>query len=127
MKHARTHFSVTDLPVGEPTGLDECPLRAAVAVLGGKWTLIVLYALSRRPRGFLELQRLAPGVSHKVLSFTLRKLEAEGLVRRTVLEGKPLRVEYALTAAGETVQPVLDTLCAWGNDWLALGEKSPID
>jgi HxlR-like helix-turn-helix len=61
-----------------------CPLTTALEIIGGKWQLIVLYALAQQPRRFNELQRLAPGVSHKVLAQTVRHLEAEGLVDREV-------------------------------------------
>lgn len=101
----------------------ECPLTTALEIIGGKWQLIVLYALAQQPRRFNELQRLAPGVSHKVLAQTVRHLEAEGLVDREVGAvaglGTAPCVRYFLTQRGETVRPILTAVARWGNAQLA--------
>jgi DNA-binding HxlR family transcriptional regulator len=97
---------------------EPCPLTAAVEIIGGKWSLIVLYALSRRPCRFNELQRLSPGVSHKVLTQTVRALEAHGLVSRDVGDGPLPSVRYSLSAYGETLRPIIDAITAWGNEHL---------
>jgi len=96
----------------------ECPMTAAFLAIGGKWNLICLYWLDTGPRRFNELRRLMPDISHKVLSATLRGLEREGLVRRTVYPEVPPRVEYSLSAYGETVRPVMETVRAWGREHL---------
>ena len=98
---------------------NRCPLTSALDVLGGKWSLIVLYALADRPRWFDELQRLTPGVSHKVLTDTLRRLEAAGLVNREVMPSIPPCVLYSLSAHGETVRPVIEVVRQWGHVQLA--------
>ena len=98
---------------------ESCPLTAALDVIGGKWHLIVLYALAQQPRRFNELQRLAPTVSHKVLTQTVRHLEAQGLVLRTVGNGASPCVEYALSEQGETVRPILAAMVDWGHARLA--------
>ncbi len=92
-----------------------CPLTAALEIIGGKWHLIVLYALAQQPRRFNELQRLAPGVSHKVLTDSVRHLEAEGLVDREVGRGPVPCVRYSLSELGETVRPILAAMVEWGN------------
>lgn len=92
-----------------------CPLTSALEAIGGKWHLIVLYALAERPRRFNELKRLTPGVSHKVLTQTVRHLEAEGLVDRQVASTAMPCVCYSLTARGETVRPILAAMVDWGN------------
>jgi DNA-binding HxlR family transcriptional regulator len=91
-----------------------CPLTTALDVIGGKWHLIVLYALAQQPRRFNELQRLAPGVSHKVLTQTLRHLETHGLIVRAVGTGPSPCVEYSLSERGETVRPILAAIVDWG-------------
>jgi DNA-binding HxlR family transcriptional regulator len=97
-----------------------CPLTAALDVIGGKWHLIVLYALAEQPRRFNELQRLAPAVSHKVLTQTVRHLETQGLVVRTVGTGASPCVEYALSQQGETVRPILAAMVEWGHARLSM-------
>ena len=99
--------------------LKPCPLTTALDVMGGKWRLVVLYALAQQPRRFNELQRLAPGVSHKVLTQTVRHLETHGLVRRRVgTDAKPC-VEYSLSERGQTVRPILTAMADWGHTHLA--------
>ena len=97
---------------------EPCPLTAAVEIIGGKWCLIVLYALSRRPCRFNELQRFTPGVSHKVLTQTVRALEAHGLVSRDVADGPLPCVRYSLSTYGETLRPIIEAITAWGSEHL---------
>jgi DNA-binding HxlR family transcriptional regulator len=92
-----------------------CPLATALDIIGGKWHLVVLYALAQQPRRFNELQRLSPGVSHKVLTQTLRHLESHGLVVRSVgIDASPC-VQYSLSERGQMVRPVLAAMVDWGN------------
>lgn len=99
--------------------LASCPLTAALKIIGGKWHLIVLYALAQRPRRFNELQRLTPGVSHKVLTETVRHLEAHGLIERDVGTGAAPCVVYSLSRSGETVRPILTAMADWGSTRIA--------
>ncbi len=88
----------------------------AVAVLSGKWHPTVLIVLADRgPSGFNELLESVPGISGKVLTETLTALEDVDLVDRTVVSESPLRVEYALTPAGEDLDAVFDVLASWAN------------
>lgn len=101
-----------------------CPLTTALDVIGGKWHLIVLYALAQESRRFNELQRLAPGVSHKVLTETVRHLEAEGLVDREIGTDAVPCVRYSLTERGESVRPILAAMADWGRE--AREHRAPV-
>ncbi len=97
----------------------ECGLDAAVDVVGGKWKPLVLWALSEQPRRFGALRRELPGVSEKVLTQQLRELERDGIVRRTVYDQVPPRVEYSLTELGVSLERALAPLGDWGERHLA--------
>src|SRR5579863_6296962 len=96
----------------------ECPMTAALNAVGGKWSLICLYWLDSGTRRFNELRRLMPDISHKVLTATLRGLENEGLISRTVYAEVPPRVEYRISAHGESVRPIIQYVRAWGHEHL---------
>ncbi len=100
---------------GEPT-TEDCPMRAAMRAIGGKWSLIILYWLDGAPRRFNELQRLVPDISHKVLTEVLRTLEDEGLITRATSVGQ---VEYAISAHGRSLPPLIDAIHDWGQTHLA--------
>jgi DNA-binding HxlR family transcriptional regulator len=101
----------------------KCPMTAALAAIGGKWNLICLYWLDSGTRRFNELRRLMPDISHRVLSATLRNLEQEGLVSRTVYPEVPARVEYSISDHGESVRPIMQAVLAWGHEHLAWKDK----
>ncbi|MDX2194138.1 MAG: helix-turn-helix domain-containing protein [Gemmatimonadales bacterium] len=84
-----------------------------LGLLADKWTIPVIHALARGTRRTGELRRGLAGVSQKVLTQTLRRLEAHGLVERTVHPEVPPRVEYALTALGRSLDEPLARICAW--------------
>jgi DNA-binding HxlR family transcriptional regulator len=86
----------------------------ALYVIGGKWKLRIIVALTTGNKRFNELQRLVEGISAKVLSAELKDLELNGFVRRKVFTGTPVVVEYELTAYAETLNEVLKTLNEWG-------------
>lgn len=94
-----------------PTG---CPMTAALNAIGGKWNMICLYWLDAGSRRFNELRRLMPDISHKVLTATLRNLEQEGLICRTDFSQIPPRVEYRISAYGESVRPLIEMVRVWG-------------
>ena len=100
------------------TPATKCPLTAAINAIGGKWSLICLYWLDSGTRRFNELRRLMPDISHKVLAATLRALENEGLISRTIYAEVPPRVEYRISDHGETVRPILMAVRAWGHQHL---------
>lgn len=91
-----------------------CPVRNVVSRFGNKWSMLVLLLLEEKGRlRFNELGRLIPDISAKVLSTTLRTLEADALVVRTVYPEVPIRVEYALTATGRELVPLIQGLTDW--------------
>jgi DNA-binding HxlR family transcriptional regulator len=107
--------------LSNPTG---CPLTAALRAIGGKWNLICLYWLAIEPRRFNELQRLMPDISHKVLTETLRTLEDEGLVTRTVRSKIPSHVVYAMSSYGQSVKPLIEAVRQWGREHLSRDESA---
>jgi|CXWL01.1.fsa_nt_gi DNA-binding HxlR family transcriptional regulator len=108
----------------DPTSQDtRCPLTAALNAIGGKWAMIALYWVANAPRRFGEFRRLMPEISHKVLTETLRNLEREGLVTRTVVSEMPAHVEYALSPYGESVRPIIEAMRLWGRGHLVHAEQ----
>jgi DNA-binding HxlR family transcriptional regulator len=93
---------------------ESCPVAQAVAVLDGKWTMLIIRDLLGGVRRFSDLRAKLPGISPKTLTDRLRELESDGVLTRTVYAEIPPRVEYQLTAAGEGLRPVIDALAAWG-------------
>nr|WP_315179492.1 helix-turn-helix domain-containing protein [uncultured Cardiobacterium sp.] len=86
-----------------------------LSLIGGKYKMVILYWLQRQsPTRFNELQRRIGGISYKTLAATLKELERDGLISRTEYPQVPPKVEYALTARGRSLLPVLDAMCAWG-------------
>lgn len=90
-----------------------CPSRRLLDLIADKWTTLVLVALASGPRYYSEIRRDVAGISHKMLSQTLRTLEKQGLVVRTVHPTIPPRVEYALTPIATTLIPTLLELISW--------------
>lgn len=90
-----------------------CPSRRLLDRIGDRWTVLVIGALVDGPRRFSQLQAAVDGVSQKMLTQTLRGLERDGLVTRTVFPEVPARVEYELTATGRSLQSPLDVLTTW--------------
>jgi DNA-binding HxlR family transcriptional regulator len=94
--------------------VEDCATRQALERLAAKWRVLLLYALLAGPQRPAQLRRRLPGVSQKVLTETLRGMEADGLVRRDVVkETAPQHVEYALTGLGRTLEEPLAAICAW--------------
>jgi len=93
--------------------LADCPTRDILARLAEKWTMLTLSALSERRMRFGELHRRIEGVSQKMLTKTLRKLEEDGLVQREVFDEMPLRVEYELTDLGREIAAFVVDLKTW--------------
>ena len=83
-------------------------------VLGGKWKIKILTILYFGETHFMELQRRVAGIGSKMLSQELRDLETNGLVKRTVLETRPITVEYELTAYGATLKDIIEDMETWG-------------
>ena len=95
--------------------LPECPVATTVSLIGSKWKLLIIRNLLQRPWRFNELKEDLAGISQKVLTDSLRSMEEDGLITRTVYPEVPPRVEYALSELGESLKPILDSMVAWGN------------
>lgn len=91
-----------------------CPVATTVALIGSKWKLLILRNLLARPWRFNELKRDLAGISQKVLTDSLRSMEADGIITRTVYPEVPPRVEYALSELGESMRPVIRSMEEWG-------------
>ena len=100
--------------------LPECPVATTVQLIGNKWKLLIIRNLRMRPWRFNELQKNLDGISQKVLTDSLRSMEADGLITRTVYAEVPPRVEYALSELGETMRLILDAMEAWGNSYKSM-------
>ena len=99
--------------------LPECPVATTVSLIGNKWKLLILRDLQQRPWRFNELHRDLDGISQKVLTESLRQMEADGIITRTVYPETPPRVEYALSDVGKSMRPILDAMQAWGSAYQA--------
>ncbi len=103
--------------------LPECPVATTVQLIGNKWKLLIIRNLQTRPWRFNELQKNLDGISQKVLTDSLRSMEADGLITRTVYAEVPPRVEYSLSELGETMRPILDAMAAWGNSYKSIAHS----
>ena len=93
----------------------------AVELIGRRWSGAIISVMLGGPRCFNEMLAAVPGLSDRLLTERLRELESEGLVRRTVLHGPPVRVSYELTEAGKSLEPVIESLGRWAERWVKLG------
>jgi len=105
----------------------ECPLSFAMSFIGGKWKCIALYHLGDGPLRFGVLRRLMPNTTQRMLTLTLRDLEADGIVHRKVFNVVPPHVEYSLTDLGKALAPVMDSLSTWGEHyWKIQNPQKPV-
>jgi DNA-binding HxlR family transcriptional regulator len=125
MKVDRTHLSASRLTPesapGAPCPPVEhalCPVLAAVGVIGTEWRLAIVHRLLGGPQRFSELLRSNPRLNAKTLSATLKYLESQGVVQRTVVSTRPFNVLYSLTEMGLGLAPATKELRAWGERWL---------
>jgi DNA-binding HxlR family transcriptional regulator len=95
----------------------KCGVETTIAVVGGKWKPMILYALLSGPRRFGELTRLIPEVTQRMLTLQLRELEADGVIAREVYKQVPPKVEYSLTPSGQTIEPLLVLMEEWGEHY----------
>ena len=101
-----------------------CPLTAALAAIGGKWKLIIVYWLAESPKHFADLRRAMPSISQKVLTQQLRELMSDGIVQRHPKGAIPAPVEYSLTDYGHSVLPLVEDVRVWGRTHM---ERLPSD
>lgn len=94
-----------------------CPVESTIAAIGGRWKVLVIHHLLDGSKRFGELTRLLQGVSARTLTRQLRELEDSGVVSRFVHQQIPPKVEYALTALGRELKPILFAMHEWGEQW----------
>lgn len=97
--------------------LPACPVATTVQMIGSKWKLLIMRNLLQRPWRFNELKKNLEGISQKVLTDSLRSMEADGIITRTVYPEVPPRVEYALSDLGESMRPIMDAMEIWGTEY----------
>ena len=94
-----------------------CAMDITMDYIGGKWKTVVLWYLKKDKKRFAELNKLIPQMTERMLSIILKQLEEDGIVLRQVYTTKPpLKVEYSLTAFGETLVPILNEVAKWGRN-----------
>ena len=101
----------------------DCPIRNVLSRICDKWSLLVIYTLNAHnaePIRFNALRKLIPDISQKMLTSTLKTLEADGYVNRKVYAEVPPRVEYSLTPRSETLIPIINSLIEWAGDNMAM-------
>ena len=97
--------------------LPDCPVATTVSLIGSKWKLLIMRNLLVRPWRFNELQRSLEGISQKVLTDSLRSMEDDDIITRTVFPEVPPRVEYALSELGESMRPIIKSMETWGTEY----------
>lgn len=97
--------------------LPACPVATTVQLVGSKWKLLIMRNLLVRPWRFNELQKSLDGISQKVLTDSLRSMEADGIIVRTVYPEVPPKVEYSLSELGETIRPIIKVMEQWGTEY----------
>ncbi|WP_313527232.1 helix-turn-helix domain-containing protein [Shinella sp.] len=101
---------------GVPMSMDDCPVRDVLDSVGGKWTSLMILGLADGPRRFSQLRRLIPDISQRMLTQTLRDLQRDGYLTRTVYPTQPPSVEYKLTPLGHSFLALLRTLVQWSSE-----------
>ncbi len=99
--------------------LPDCPVATTVQLIGSKWKLLIMRNLLARPWRFNELQKNLEGISQKVLTDSLRSMEDDGIITRTVYAEVPPRVEYSLSELGESMRPIIKAMEQWGINYRA--------
>ena len=110
-------------PRVRPNPVEGCPLTAALAAIGGKWKLIIIYWLAESPKHFAALRKAMPSISQKVLTQQLRELVNDGIVNRDPKGAVPAPVEYSLTDYGWSVLPLVEDVRLWGRGHLERSAK----
>ena len=110
MDSAHSNITTFD-PINVPY---RCPVTATIQLIGGKWKIIILWAISNNVSRFGELQRAIPSITKKMLTSELRALESDGFINRKVYPVVPPKVEYTITPLGDTLRPVLNAMGDWG-------------
>lgn len=95
-----------------------CPVATTVDLIGSKWKLLIMRELLTGTKRFNELHRAVDGISQKVFTQNLRKMEEDGIVDRVAYAEVPPRVEYSLSELGDSMRPIIDSMSAWGIEYI---------
>ncbi|NIK70152.1 MULTISPECIES: winged helix-turn-helix transcriptional regulator [unclassified Paenibacillus] len=96
-----------------------CPkYEAAADILGKKWTGLIIRVMLGGPKRFKEIKEQIPEMSDKMLTDRMKELESQSIVKRTVYPEMPVRIEYELTPKGRELQPVIESIQSWGEQWM---------
>jgi DNA-binding HxlR family transcriptional regulator len=123
MSASKKALSGNHPPGVRPNPVAGCPLTAALAAIGGKWKLIIVYWLAESPKHFAALRKAMPSISQKVLTQQLRELMNDGIVNRDPKGAVPAPVEYSLTDYGWSVLPLVEDVRLWGRGHLERSAK----
>jgi len=93
---------------------EACPVEFTLDVIGGKWKGVLLYHLLEGTKRFNEFRKICPAITQRMLTLQLRELEADGIVHREVYQQVPPKVEYSLTAFGQSLAPIIRSMAVWG-------------
>ena len=119
MSAIKKALSGNDQRRARPNPVEGCPLTAALAAIGGKWKLIIVYWLAESPKHFAALRKAMPSISQKVLTQQLRELMSDGIVKREPKGAVPAPVEYSLSDYGRSVLPLVEDVRLWGRKHLS--------
>ena len=100
--------------------LPECPVATTIELIGSKWKLLIIKLLLNRPYRFNELMKTIDGISQKVLTDSLRSMEKDGIITRTIYAEVPPKVEYALSKLGNSLKPLINDMAKWGSKYKSL-------
>jgi DNA-binding HxlR family transcriptional regulator len=98
---------------------ERCALQEILGVIGGKWSMSIIYALFTGKKRFSELERLVPNINTRMLVKELKNMEANGIVTREVFATVPPTVQYTLTTKGEKLEPIISELYKWGVEYVS--------
>jgi DNA-binding HxlR family transcriptional regulator len=105
---------------------EDCPIRATLSVIGGKWKPLIFRELQKKGIGYGQLKRRIPEASQRMLTLQLRELERDGIVSRSVYRSKVVRTQYALTDYGRTLLPAMEALSVWGRKHRLRARPEPL-
>ena len=100
-----------------------CPVEATISLIGGKYKSVILFHLMGKTLRYSELHKKIPKATDKMLAQQLRELEKDGLIKRTVYPVVPSKTEYNLTEFGESLSPILNAMCNWGESYLNIASQ----
>lgn len=102
----------------QPSPTYNIPSEATLNVIGGKWKMLILCHLTYGPKRTSELKKEMPGITQKMLTQQLRELERDDIIIRTVYNQVPPKVVYEMSEIGKTLNPILDLMCEWGEQYV---------